>query len=123
CLRALKREVTVFRFLRESLGERPDFVRILEWNFDSQPSFLESEYGGPNLSEWAETQGRLAGLPLEKRVGLVARIAETVAAARGAGVLHKDLKPANVLVAPTADGEEQIRLADFGSASLVEPSR
>jgi non-specific serine/threonine protein kinase len=42
-LKALKREVTVFRFLRESLGERPDFVRIFEWNFDTQPYFLESE--------------------------------------------------------------------------------
>src|SRR5438067_597650 len=56
-LKALKREVTVFRFLRESLGERSDFVRIFEWNFETQPYFLESEYGGPNLSEWTETQG------------------------------------------------------------------
>ena len=48
-LKGLKREVTVSRFLRESLGERPEFVRILEWNFDTAPFFLESEYAGPNL--------------------------------------------------------------------------
>jgi DNA-binding winged helix-turn-helix (wHTH) protein/serine/threonine protein kinase/Tfp pilus assembly protein PilF len=122
-LKALKREVTVFRFLRESLGERPDFVRIFEWNFDKHPYFLESEYGGPNLSAWAEQQGGLAGIPIENRMRMVAEIAETVAATHEAGVLHKDLKPANVLVTPTADGGEQIKLADFGSASLVDPSR
>src|SRR3984893_4651288 len=50
-LKGLKREITVSRFLRESLGERPEFVRILEWNFESPPFFLESEYAGPNLAE------------------------------------------------------------------------
>lgn len=122
-LKSLKREVTVFRFLRESLGERADFVRIFEWNFYTQPYFLESEYGGPNLAEWAETRGGLTNIPLDRRVRMVARIAETVAAAHGVGVLHKDLKPANVLVTPGADGAGQIKLADFGSASLLEPSR
>ncbi|MBZ5657252.1 MAG: transcriptional regulator [Acidobacteriia bacterium] len=58
-LRGLKREVTLARFLRESLGERPDFARVLEWNFDEPPFFLESEYGGANLAEWAEKQGGL----------------------------------------------------------------
>src|SRR5207248_4417032 len=59
-LKALKREITVSRFLRESLGERAEFVRILEWNFETSPFFLESEYAGPNLAEWAEAQGGLA---------------------------------------------------------------
>ena len=39
------------------------------------------------------------------------------------GVLHKDLKPANVLVIRLADGADQIKIADFGSALLLEPSR
>ena len=56
-LKSLKREVTLARLLRESLGERPEFVRILEWNFTSPPYFVESEYVGPNLAEWAEATG------------------------------------------------------------------
>ena len=122
-LKALKREVTVFRFLRESLGERAEFVRVFEWNFDTQPYFLESEFGGPNLAEWAESKGGLASIPLQSRVRVLAEIAQAVAAAHGAGVLHKDLKPANILVKPSPDGEGQIKIADFGSASLLEPSR
>src|SRR6266478_6333121 len=122
-LKALRREVTVFRFLRESLGERPEFVRIFEWNFDTHPYFLESEYGGPNLAEWAQGQGGLAKIPLQNRVLMLATTAQAVATAHRAGVLHKDLKPANVLVTPAAAGEGQIKLVDFGSASLIEPSR
>jgi eukaryotic-like serine/threonine-protein kinase len=67
-LRSLKREVTVSRFLRESLGERADFGRLLEWNFETEPYSLESEYGGPNLIEWAESQGTLGKIPLEARL-------------------------------------------------------
>jgi eukaryotic-like serine/threonine-protein kinase len=122
-LKALKREVTVFRFLRESLGDRPDFVRILEWNFETPPYFLETEYAGLNLADWAESQGGLANIPMQRRLRVLSEIAEAVAVAHATGVLHKDLKPANVLVTAAAGGEEQIKLADFGSASLLEPSR
>src|SRR5580704_11782665 len=102
-LKGLKREVTLARFLRESLGERQDFVRVLEWNFDTQPFFVESEYGGPNLAEWAEEQGGLANVPRELRLGMLVEIAKAVAAAHDIGVLHKDLKPANVLVTAGAN--------------------
>jgi DNA-binding winged helix-turn-helix (wHTH) protein/serine/threonine protein kinase len=122
-LKGLKREVTVSRFLRESLGERPDLVHVLEWNFDTYPFFLESEYGGLNFAEWAESQGGLARIPLGIRLDLLADVARAVASAHAAGVLHKDLKPANILVTPAANGGWLIKVADFGSASLVEPSR
>ncbi len=123
-LKGLKREITISRFLRESLGERPEFVRILEWNFESAPFFLESEYAGPNLAEWAELQGGLAKVPLGIRLQLLTDVAKAVAAAHGIGVLHKDLKPANILVVPARAGAGwQIKVADFGSASLFDPSR
>jgi len=124
-LKGLKREATVSRFLRDSLCDRPEFVRVLEWNFDTHPYFLESEYGGPNFAEWAESQGGLARIPLRIRLGLLADVAKAVASAHDVGVLHRDLKPTNILVTPAASGggSWQIKVADFGSASLVEPSR
>jgi len=121
-LKGLKREVTLARFLRESLGDRPDFVRVLEWNFDAPPFFLESEYGGVNLAEWAESQGGLLKVPLASRLRMLVDMAKAVAAAHEVGVLHKDLKPANVLV--SSEGEDhQIKVADFGSGALAEPAR
>jgi eukaryotic-like serine/threonine-protein kinase len=122
-LKGLKREITVSRFLRETLGDRPEFVRILEWNFETSPFFLESEYSGSNLAEWAEAQGGLSKIPFETRLQLFVDIAKAVAAAHDIGVLHKDLKPGNVLVVPGRNSEWQIKLADFGSASLFDPSR
>jgi serine/threonine protein kinase/DNA-binding winged helix-turn-helix (wHTH) protein len=122
-LKGLKREVTLSRFLRESLGQRPEFVRALEWNFDAPPFFLESEFCGPNLAEWAESQGGLQRISLEERLRVLADVALAMAAAHDVGVLHKDLKPANILVVPKASGGWQIKIADFGSASLAEPSR
>ncbi|MBO9663842.1 winged helix-turn-helix domain-containing protein [Dokdonella sp.] len=119
-LRALKREATLSRVLQEGLDEREHFVELIDWNFENPPFFLECEYGGDSLYEWA--QSGLAATTIEQRLGLFLQIVDAVAAAHGVGVLHKDLKPANVLIA----GEEQgwrIRLTDFGSGRLLDPER
>lgn len=119
-LAALKREATLSRVLRESLGEREDFVRILDWNFKEPPFFLECEYGGENLAEWAVDH--LGSTSLSERLALLARAADTVAAAHSVGVLHKDLKPANLLISDRTGGL-RVQVADFGSGRLLEPDR
>jgi DNA-binding winged helix-turn-helix (wHTH) protein/serine/threonine protein kinase len=119
----LKREITIYRFLKESLGDRDDFVRILDWNFETAPFFLECEYGGDNLVAWDATHGRLAALGVAERLALFLQIAEAVSSAHRVGVLHKDLKPSNVLVETRADGTHKLRVADFGCALLLEPER
>ena len=122
-LRTLKREVTLYRVLREGLGERDDLIRILDWNFETAPYYLECQYGGPDLLEWAGTGDALAGLSQEGRLALFLLFAEAVAAAHSVGVLHKDLKPTNILVASRVDGTLQARVADFGSGRLLDPHR
>lgn len=122
-LRALKREATLSRLLRESLGDREDIVRVVDWNFEEVPCFLECEYGGENLLEWAEHDGRLAEMSVPQRLQLALQAVEAVAAAHEAGVLHKDLKPANVLVVPRRDGTWQVKIADFGAGTVLEPDR
>lgn len=114
-LRGLKREVTLARLLRETLGDRPDFVRILEWNFDTAPYFLESEYGGVTLDQWMAS----ASPSPETRLAIYVSVVQAMAAAHEAGVLHKDLKPANILVMC----EDQAKIADFGSGAVLEPNR
>ncbi|HJV69999.1 protein kinase domain-containing protein [Ideonella sp.] len=126
-LAALKREATVYRLLREGLGERPDLARVLDWNFETPPYFLECEDGGQSLLAWADGGG-LASLADGARLALGLQMLDAVAAAHALGVLHKDLKPGNVLIAPSAAGSGggegcQIRLTDFGSAGLLEPQR
>ncbi|MBX9599959.1 MAG: winged helix-turn-helix domain-containing protein [Bryobacteraceae bacterium] len=121
-LQALKREVTIARFLQESLGARPVFVRVLEWNFEQHPYYIESEYSGVDLNEWAQSQGGLSAVPIETRLRVLTDVARALASAHAIGVLHKDLKPANILISPAGAGW-QVRVADFGSGSLLEPGR
>jgi DNA-binding winged helix-turn-helix (wHTH) protein/serine/threonine protein kinase len=122
-LHMLKRELALSRLLRRAFGERPDFVPVLEWNFEHAPFFIESGYGGPDLANWAEARGGIARLPLAARIELLAGVAATVAAAHGLAVLHNDLKPSNILIAETPDGAISARVVDFGSAALTDPDR
>jgi DNA-binding winged helix-turn-helix (wHTH) protein/serine/threonine protein kinase len=122
-LRYLKREATLSRLLQASLGDRPDFAPVLEWNFETAPFFIEAVYRGPNLLAWAEEQGGLRAVPPATRLELAIQICDTVTAAHGLGVLHRDLKPANIIVSPTSDGGWRAAVVDFGSADLTEPDR
>ena len=123
-LSALKREVTLYRLLRQTLEDRAPILDLLDWNFDEPPWFIETEYCElGSLQEYLEAQGGAASLPLDKRLGIVIQIAEALAAVHALGILHKDLKPANVLISPAREGEVRIRLADFGSGRLLDYAR
>jgi serine/threonine protein kinase/predicted negative regulator of RcsB-dependent stress response len=122
-LAALKREATLYRVLREGLGERPDIAKIIDWNFDTPPFYLECEYGGETLSHWASTHTDLSTYTQSQRVALFLAIVQAVDAAHSVGVLHKDLKPDNILIARRSDGGWQIRVVDFGSGRLLQPDR
>ena len=118
----LKREATLARLLRDTLGPREDLVHLIAWNFEEAPYFLESEYGGVNLCEWAEDRDQLTALGVDDRLGLFLQIADAVAAAHNVGVIHKDLKPSNLLISSTSTGW-RLRVADFGSGRLLNPER
>lgn len=124
-LRALRREVALYRLMAAVLGERRPCPDVLEWNFETSPYFIESRDAGRDLKVWAAEAGGLGRIPLEHRLKVMAALARAVAAAHEAGVLHKDLKPANILIADTEDASEdqggfRLRLADFGSGWLVD---
>ena len=123
-LHSLKREAAIARLLAASLGPEGPFVPLLEWNFGTLPYFLESRDGGASLLDWADERGGLSAISLERRMGVGRAIARALAQVHGAGILHKDLKPANILIEERrgADGVSafRVRLADFGSGALLD---
>ncbi|MES2682142.1 MAG: winged helix-turn-helix domain-containing protein [Pseudomonadota bacterium] len=119
-LSALKKEVTLHRLLKQTYGDRPEFVRLHEWQFDEAPFFIEYDYGGVSLQDWAKQRLSAGDWPLTQRLELARQLAGIVALAHAAGVLHRDLKPANVLIA-VDEGRLLVRLTDFGIGHLIQP--
>lgn len=119
-LRSLKREATLLRVLQDGAGEDGAFVGLIDWNFEQPPFFLECQYAGLDLDAWCAEH--LAALDESARIALFLQIADAVAAAHALGVLHKDLKPANVLI-EGAPPQPRARLTDFGSGRMLDPDR
>ncbi|MFB7912339.1 serine/threonine-protein kinase [Streptomyces sp. NPDC056061] len=79
--------------------------------YDNRPWIVMQYVDGPSLADAAKEVGEIA--PREAaRIGL--HVLSALRAAHGAGVLHRDVKPGNVLLA--ADG--QVLLTDFGIAAI-----
>ena len=75
--------------------------------------YLALEYvQGQTLLQWADQRR----LPVRQRIELFLQVLQAVQYAHEQGVLHRDIKPRNVLV--TADG--QTKLLDFGIARLID---
>lgn len=79
--------------------------------YDNRPWIVMQYVDGPSLADEAKEKGDIA--PREAaRIGL--HVLSALRAAHGAGVLHRDVKPGNVLLA--RDG--QVLLTDFGIAAI-----
>ncbi|MGQ0622506.1 MAG: protein kinase domain-containing protein [Panacagrimonas sp.] len=121
---SLKREITLFKLMKDSLDQRDDIVRLVDWNIEQEPYFLGQEWcEGGSLVQWTDSGGGIDKLSMELRLDLIAQTADALAAAHSVGVLHKDMKPSNLLVRLAADGTPRIKLADFGSARLLQRDR
>jgi tetratricopeptide (TPR) repeat protein len=117
--RSLRGRDYVQRFLQEQriLGrlEHPGIARVYEAGVDpesSAPYFAMELVRGRPLTRYAAEKR----LDVRARLELLARVAEAVQYAHGRGVVHRDLKPDNVLV----DERGQPRVLDFGIAKLLE---
>jgi len=58
-------------------------------------------------------------LPLAEAVDIALQVAAGLSRAHERGIVHRDVKPANVMVSPAG----QVRLVDFGIAKLADQSR
>ena len=121
-LRSFKRELALFRLLQDALGNRRDIAALYEVSVEAPPYYLESEYVPTgNISQWFTSQGGIDQVSLTTRLQIMAKAARAVAAAHSVGIIHKDIKPSNILISEE-NGIPEPRLADFGIGTLADAS-
>jgi serine/threonine-protein kinase len=108
------------RFLRETelaaSLDHPHIVPTVASGEEDGTLYLAMAYvDGFDLRELLDSQGRLEP---ERALGLVSQVAAALDAAHAAGLVHRDVKPRNILVATPAGGEHAY-LCDFGLARHV----
>lgn len=119
-VRSLKREVTLFRILKERLGSHPNIVAVQDVYLNAPPFYLTMDYAeGRDLLTWTEAQGGTENVPLSTRLEIIAQVADALHSAHSAGVIHRDVKPSNILICHTETAGIHVRLTDFGIGQVV----
>lgn len=113
-------EDTRRRFEREvrlagRLSDHPHVVTVLDTGTTAsgRPYLAMDLYDGGSMKQWLQRRGRLSGA---QAAGVGAKIADALHAAHALGVLHRDVKPNNILI--SRYGEPA--LADFGVSWLLD---
>ena len=110
------------RFFREAetAGRllHQNIVAILDSGEDGDLAFIAMEYlAGTDLRPFTRPSQLL---PLPQVASVVARIADALAYAHSSNVVHRDVKPANVMYDQAGD---EVRVMDFGIARITDSSR
>jgi tetratricopeptide (TPR) repeat protein len=120
------RQLALFEVERQVLAQmsHPAIAHIHDAGAtaDGQPWFAMEFIEGLPLTQWCDREQ----LGLRERLALFVRVCRGVQHAHQKGVIHRDLKPGNILVT-AVDGQAQPKIIDFGIAAaavrcLSEPS-
>ena len=106
------------RFIREAKAaarvNHPNIIAIYDISAGMGKAYIAMEYvEGPNLHQYVEAKGRLS--PREA-INLIAQACAALEAIHSAGIIHRDIKPDNILIAKGS----VVKLTDFGLAKALD---
>ncbi len=109
------------RFRREALAlaqlNHPNVCQVHDWVDGPSGTFIAME-----LVEGRTLDQAAPELKVREKLLVIRSVAQALEAAHGKGLVHRDLKPGNIMVAP-GEGEHgpRVKVLDFGLAKLVDP--
>jgi serine/threonine protein kinase len=112
----------VSRFFREARAaariSSEHVVRVFDVGaLENGAPYIAMEYlQGADLAQVLATRGRLAA---EEAIDYLLQACEALAEAHAAGVVHRDLKPGNLFLAQRVDGQQLIKVLDFGISKMT----
>ena len=114
----LAKSVYLERFVREAQAiaslDHPNIVRAYDIDHEGDLHYIVMEYfDGENLQKIVEKEGKL---PFDRTVNILRQAADALTHAHEVGVIHRDVKPSNILVNAAGD----VKILDLGLALLDE---
>ena len=112
------------RFEREAkaaaLLQSPHVVNVQDYGVDEGLAYIVMELlVGEDL---CDRLGRVGRLPLEDVLTLLLQTSKALRRAQDLGIVHRDIKPQNLFIAEADDGEETVKILDFGIAKETGPT-
>ncbi len=101
--------------------EHPNIVRVYEFGIEPtlQKPFLVMDYvEGKTLSATLSDEGALT---TERACRLISQVCEGLQEAHSKGVIHRDIKPGNIILTRDSIGTETVKIVDFGIAKMIGP--
>lgn len=111
-LRRLRSEAVMLRKLQHPNAVRVDDIDNSE---DGRPFIVMEYVQGTDLHAIIRDQGPLS---VARVLGIARQVASALAAAHKLGIVHRDVKPDNILLVRLEDGSEFVKVLDFGIAKL-----
>ena len=84
---------------------------------ENQLFFTMDYFRGQSLRALIRKEYRI---PQDRAVGILRQLLKAMCEAYRQGIVHRDLKPDNILVERIAEGEDEVKILDFGIAKMLD---
>ncbi len=117
-------EAQILYDLQHSEYKHSAIIGVQHWNFagndETRPYIVMDYFEGETLRSYLEKHKKLSHADL---IEVARQVAEGMRAAHGQDLLHRDLKPDNILIRRDEEGRWTVRIIDFGLAVKQEMVR